>query len=112
MDNQNLHEVKMRQREYAKGTSRASSYITYPEHRVTAEIKRGILTVKLPVMLALELYRSGVIPQDEEKAFRVDLDGKYIGLFRVIDLRYPFQAGVDMISITLKRVKEIAHGIN
>ncbi|MEE8358009.1 MAG: hypothetical protein V3R82_01165 [Candidatus Hydrothermarchaeales archaeon] len=97
----------MRQRDYAKGTI---SHLIYPEHRIIAEVKGDILTAKLPAMLALELYHSGVIPQDEEKAFRVDLDGKYIGIFRVIDLRYPLHSDLESIIITLKHVKENGHG--
>ncbi|KXA96309.1 hypothetical protein AKJ38_03525 [candidate division MSBL1 archaeon SCGC-AAA259I14] len=89
----------MREREYSESTI---SYLKYPEHRITAEIREGVLNVKLPVMLALELYRSGVLPQDEEERFSVDLDGEREGFFQVSALRYPLGSDSGEIILTLK----------
>jgi hypothetical protein len=58
----NLHEVMMRQRNPFPGTS---SYLSYPEHRIGTEIEGGRITLALPPLLAVELYRSAVIPQEE-----------------------------------------------
>lgn len=104
INDRNLHEVKMKEREYAKETI---SYLSYPEHRIKTEIHEDKIIVKLPPRLALELYRSAIIPQNEEEAFPVRLDGKDIGLFRVIDLRYPLSSDMDeLITITLTRVDD------
>ena len=102
INDRNLHEVKMRRREYAKGTI---SYFLYPEHRIKTKIEKDRIIIKLPPLLALELYRSAIIPQSEEMTFAVRLDGNDIGLFRVIDLRYPLSSDRDvLISITLTHI--------
>lgn len=102
INGKNLHEVKMRQQEYTKGTT---SYISYPEHRIKAESKGDAIIVQLPAILALELYRSAIIPQNEEEAVTVILEGEHMGSFCVTDLRYSLHPGVDeLVSITLKRV--------
>ena len=102
INDRNLHEVKMKLREYVSGTT---SYLSYPEHRLKTEIEEEKIIVKLPPLLVLELYRSAIIPQNKEEAFPVRLDGKDIGLLRVIDLEYPDSSYSDqLISITLTRI--------
>lgn len=108
INNRNLHEVKMKQRELATGTI---SHISYPEHRIKTEVESNKIIVKLPPLLTLELYRSGIIPQNKEEAFPVRLDGKDIGLFRVIDLNYPQSLYTDeLVSITITPIDDAFGG--
>lgn len=94
----------MKQEKYDRVTT---SYLSYPEHRIKIKIEKDKIIVKLPPLLALELYRSAIIPQNEEEAFPVKLDGKDIGLFRMIDLRYPLSSGKDeLISMAFTRIGE------
>ena len=102
INDRNLHEVKMKLHKDTIGTT---SYLLYPEHRLKTEIEEEKIIVKLPPLLVLELYRSAIIPQNEEEAFPVRLDDKDIGLLRVIDLKYPLISDSDqLISITLTRI--------
>jgi hypothetical protein len=104
INGRNLHEVEMKHEKYDKGTN---SYLLYPEHRIKIKRVMDKIIVKLPSFLALELFRSAIIPQNEDEAFPVRLDGKDIGLFRVIDLRYPLSSDTDeLISMTFTRMGE------
>ncbi|KXA99305.1 hypothetical protein AKJ40_03465 [candidate division MSBL1 archaeon SCGC-AAA259M10] len=104
INDRKLHEVEIQEREYSE---RAISYVKYPEHRITAEIRESVLNVKLPVMLALELYRSGVLPPDEEERFSVDLDGERKVFFQVSALRYPLGSDSGEIILTLKSADHV-----
>jgi len=85
----------------------SDNLLLYPEHRIKIKIEMDKIIIKLPSFLALELFRSAIIPQNEDEAFPVRLDGKDIGLFRVIDLRYPLSSGTDeLISMTFTRMGE------
>ena len=104
INDQNLHEVEMKLRKYVSGTT---SCLLYPEYRLKTEIEEEKIIVKLPPLLVLELYRSAIIPQNEEEAFPVRLDGKHVGLLRVIDLEYPPSSDSDqLVSITLTRINK------
>ena len=104
INDRNLHEVKMKQRKYTIGTT---SYLLYPEYRIKTEIEEDKIIVKVPPLLVLELYRSAIIPQNEEEAFPVKLDDKDIGLLRVIDLEYPDSSdSKQLVSITLTRINQ------
>ena len=104
MNGRNLHEVKMRGDDSITG---CISYLSYPEHRIKTEIVGDKIIIKLPPLLALELYHSAIIPQNEEEAFPVKLGGKDFGLFCVIDLRYPLGSDSnELISITLTRIDD------
>lgn len=98
----------MKRREHATG---AISYLSYPEHRIKIEVENDKIIVKLPPLLTLELYRSAIIPQNKEEAFPLRLDGKDIGLFRVIDLNYPQSLYTDeLVSITITPIDDAFGG--
>jgi hypothetical protein len=100
----NLHEVMMRQRNPFPGNR---SYLSYPEHRIGAEIEGGRITLTLPPLLAVELYRTAVIHQEEGVAFPVKSDGRDLGLYRVVDFRYPATSDVyGPVTIELSRLEE------
>lgn len=55
-------------------------------------------------MLALELYRSGTIPQEQDKAVAVGLSGKNQGLYCIVDVRFPNSFAGQLIEFTLKKL--------
>lgn len=81
-----LHEVEMLLPPYNKGTV---SYLRYPKHRIQYEIIDNIVTLKIPSMLTLELYRKGVLSQNQDEKIILSVSGKKIGAYFINDFRYP-----------------------
>ena len=98
-----LHEVQMLLIPYSKNTV---SYLKYPEHRIHCKIERDELRLKIPVFLALELYRLAVLPQNQADSVSIQINEKKKGDFVVTDFHYPHGLAKDrdMVSITLQRV--------
>lgn len=98
-----LHEVQMLTVPYQKGTV---SYIRYPTTRIAFMSEADTIKLSLPPMLAIELYRAGILPQDAQVAVSVSISGKKVGMYRVADFRYPAVGSSisDTISILLSRV--------
>jgi len=80
-----LHEVGMLLPTYHP---KAVSYLKYPESHFRLSYENDQIILSIPVALALELYRSSILPQDEGECFPVQVHGQDLGLFRVTDLRY------------------------
>jgi len=81
-----LHEAEMLLLPYNKGTV---SYLRYPKHRIQYEIIDNIVTLKIPSMLTLELYRKGVLSQNQDEKIILSVSGKKIGTYFINDFRYP-----------------------
>ena len=81
-----LHEVRMLMEPYQKGTV---SSLVYPKSRIRFTSEGQEMRLWFPTMLALQLYRSGTLPQDAKEEFSVSVSGKKVGNYRVIDFRYP-----------------------
>lgn len=64
-------------------------YLCYPKHRIEFEQCDNLIKLTLPVKMALEMYRVGVLPQDESVYVPIVISGKSIGKFKVIELLYP-----------------------
>ena len=98
-----LHEVRMLMEPYQKGTV---SSLVYPKSRIRFTTEGQEVRLWFPAMLALELYRSGLLPQDAKDEFLVSVSGKKVGNFRVIDFRYPGASGShsDDILMVLEKV--------
>ncbi|MGZ8968631.1 MAG: hypothetical protein ACXW2W_05470 [Telluria sp.] len=79
-----LHEVRMLMEPYQKGTV---SSLVYPISRIRFTTEGQEIRLWFPAMLALELYRSGILPQDASEEFSVSAGGKKVGNYRVIDFR-------------------------
>ena len=58
-----LHEVRMLMEPYQQG---AVSSLVYPKSRIRFTSEGQEIRLWFPAMLALELYRSGTLPQDAE----------------------------------------------
>jgi len=100
MDGQKLHEVRMLMVPYSPDTV---SYLAYPKSRILFEKTDDCIVLRIPPMLAVELYRKGILPQNEEQAFPVSISGKLVGSFRVSDFRYPNTSSDRLVTITLGR---------
>ena len=98
-----LHEVRMLMEPYQKGTV---SSLVYPKSRIRFTSEGQEIRLWFPAMLALELYRSGALPQDAKEEFAVNVSGKKVGNYRVIDFRYPGASGShsDDILMVLEKV--------
>lgn len=92
INGQKLHEVRMLLFPHTPGTV---SYLTYPKSRIRFEAVEGGLILRVPALLALELYRKGILPQNEETAFTLHMGGRKEGSFRVADFRYPNSHEID-----------------
>lgn len=101
-----LHEVRMLMEPYQTGTV---SSLGYPKSRIRFTTEGQEIRLWFPAMLALELYRSGTLPQDAKEEFSVSVSGKKIGNYRVIDFRYPGASGSrDDILMVLEKVGNVA----
>jgi hypothetical protein len=86
VNGKNLHEVRMFTVPYDQGMV---SYLSYPKNRIGLMEDHQEIILTIPPLLAIELYRAKILPQDEEKSFPVHVSGKKIGTYRVVDFRYP-----------------------
>jgi hypothetical protein len=102
-----LHEVRMLMEPYQKGTV---SSLGYPKSRIRFATEGQEIRLRFPAMLALELYRSGTLPQNASEEFSVSISGKKVGNYRVIDFRYPSASGShsDDILMVLEKMGNVA----
>ena len=66
--------------------------LRYPKNRITIRQNDDLLKLTVPSMLALEMYRVGILPQDDSLTFSVSVSGKSIGKYKVVDFLYPNSA--------------------
>ena len=76
----------MRLEPYAQGEN---TYLVYPKSRINFQIHDDLIQLKIPSMLAVELYRTSIFPQDETESFEVQLSGKPQGRYKIVKLIYP-----------------------
>ena len=81
-----LHKEAMPLEPYKKGVV---SHLKYPKHRIHHELAGEKLHLGLPCFLALEMYRTGILPQDKERSVAIKISGRHVGEYKVIDVRYP-----------------------
>lgn len=94
-----LQKVEMLMESDSKGVV---SHLRYPKHRIDFKIEGNRLFLKIPAFLSLELYRRAILPQDVSKSVLINICGKNIGKFLVVDFRYPHNI-YGMVSIILDR---------
>lgn len=98
-----LHEVQMLMVPYQKGTA---SYLRYPSSRIDVQTHGNEIRVSIPPMLAIEMYREGILPQNKNKSLPVSIDGKECGTYLISDFRYPDNSSHnDVIPVVLKQVE-------
>ncbi len=94
-----LHEVQMPMIPYV---NKSIGYLSYPKNRINFHVDGDEMVLSLPPLLALELYRRGLLPQDEHQSFPIHVSGQKIGIFKVVDFRYPNSSFDNAVRITMK----------
>jgi len=97
-----LHEIMMPLVPYKNCNSVVSQ--CYPKQRIELKLYDELLKLTVPSKLALEMYRVGILPQDESLDFPVSVGGKSIGNYKVVKFLYPnSSAHDDIVFITLRQ---------
>ena len=95
-----LHEVKM---PLVSHSPKVVSYSLFPKQRIFFELLEGeLIKLIIPTQLGLEMYRSGVFPQDKNQSFPVCVSGKLIGSYKIVNFLYPNNAN-EVVNITLQK---------
>ncbi len=103
INGQKLHEVTMPQEPYCNGVVTS---LGYPKSRIKFSLEEDTLRLAIPPLLGMELYRSGILPQDPETPITIAIGGRRKGQFTVIDVRYPGHGGYDdNVTLTFRRSK-------
>ena len=101
INRQKLHEVRMPMEPHYKGVV---SSLSFPKTRISFSLEKDTLRLALSPLLGMELYRSGVLPQDPETPVSIAIGGRPKGQFTVVDVRYPGGVGSSYdVIITLTR---------
>jgi hypothetical protein len=98
-----LDEVRMLLTPWSEGTV---SYLSYPKTQLRFSIAEETLRLAVPPLLGMELYRSGVLPQDSQMPVTISIGGRRRERFVVVDVQYPGGCGSstsDHVLITLAR---------
>ena len=96
-----LHEVRMPLVPYNCG---AITSLLFPKHRIIFEQNDKLIKLIVPTQLGLEMYRIGILPQDQNQSFPVCVSGKLIGSYKVVNFLYPNNLD-DIVNITLQKSK-------
>jgi hypothetical protein len=97
-----LHEIKMPVVPYENCNSIVSQ--SYPKQGIKFEFHDELLKLTVPSLLALEMYRVGVLPQDESLDYPVHVNGKSIGNYKVVKFLYPNSSvHHDIVFITMQQ---------
>jgi hypothetical protein len=102
-----LHEVRMLMKPYSNNSV---SYLSYPNTRIYFEFSESELILKVPPMLALELYRGGIIPQDRNIGLTIAVSGRKKGQYCIVDTRYPNSLSMELIEFTMVKQKLMGAG--
>ena len=95
-----LHEIRMPVVPYENCNSIVLQ--GYPKQRIKFELHDDQLKLTVPALLALEMYRIGILPQDESQDFPVSVSGKSIGNYKIVKFLYPNAiAHDDVVFITM-----------
>ncbi len=102
-----LHDVKMPLVPYDK---RTLSFLSYPSSQIQCSQNANTLALGIPSLFALELYRTGILPQDTDIPVSVKIGGKPAKEFLITDVRYPISHSgpFDHVQFTLTRIPKIA----
>lgn len=78
---------------YENCNSEAS--LCYPKRYIEFEPYDDLAKSTVPSKLALEMYRVGVLPQNESEVFPVSVSGELVGYFKVGKFLYPNSPSYD-----------------
>lgn len=83
INGKNLHEIQMR----LKGEdNKGFVCLSYPEHRINAEVRERELVLQVPPLLAIALYHEIF---RKEKEISVKVKNKDLGRLNLKEIRYP-----------------------
>ena len=100
-----LDEIQMLKVPYG---ARPLSSLRYPSSRFFCAQSENTLSLLIPAFLALELYRTGILPQDARVPVSVKIGRKSAKNYLITDVRYPNSVTLpDGIHFTLTGVPEI-----
>ena len=103
INSKRLDQVRMPLTPWSEGTV---SYLSYPKTQLRFSIVEETLRLEVPPLLGMEMYRSGVLPQDPRVPVTISIGGRRRGTFVVVDVRYPggYRSSTsDHVQITLRR---------
>jgi len=81
-----LHEVGLYQNPYTPGVCVT---LRYPKNNIKYNFEKDKNYVEVPSLLAVELYRRGIIPQNSNEPVIIKESGRTVGTFLVRKLIYP-----------------------
>lgn len=96
-----LHKIQMLLEPYSNGVV---TLLQYPKHRIQYEQNENEVVLRIPSMLALELYRKGILSADEDSEVVLGISGRKIGNYAVDDFRYSNDHS-NTVKIVFKRNK-------
>ena len=99
-----LHEVRMPLESHYKDVV---SLLSFPKTQFRFSLEGATLRLEVPILLGMELYRSGLLPQDPQTPVTIAIGGRSKGRFKVVDVRYQNYSvsGFAYVTITLSRAK-------
>jgi|GEM_PF-275655 len=100
-----LDKVRMPLEPHNKGVV---SSLSYPMSEIRYSRDKGTLRLVLPAYLSVELYRTGILPQDVNTSVRISIGGRPVGRYLVSDVRYPTRSNspFGQVTFTLTRVPQ------
>ena len=104
INGQKLHEMRMPMEPHCEGVV---SFLSFPKTQIKASLEGDTLHLAIPPLLGMELYRSGVLPQEADTPVTITIGGRPKGRFTVVDVRYPGHGGgiSGNVTFTLRRSK-------
>jgi hypothetical protein len=98
-----LDHVRMPAEPYTKGVV---SSLSYPKSQIRFARGEGALRMVVPAYLSVELYRTGILPQDVNNPLAISIGGRPVGRYTVSDVRYPIRSNsaYGEVTFTLTRV--------
>lgn len=97
-----LHEVGLYQKPHAPGVCVT---MRYPKNRIQYSFEVDKSYVEVPSLLAVELYRGGIIPQNSGGPLIIKESGREVGVFLVKKVIYPDSCSNDGVRFELERKK-------
>lgn len=100
INGEKLHEVGMHLEPDWPGTMMT---LRYPKSRIHYVFGNEDLLIEVPALLAVELYRKGVLPQSKDTPITVKESGKPKGSYSIQTVIYPKDPGKDTVRITFQK---------
>lgn len=98
-----LHEVGLYQNPYSPSVCVT---LRYPKSRIRYSLEISKSYLEVPSLLAVELYRGGIIPQNPDKPLIIKESGRKVGVFLVKKVIYPSSCSDQLVRFELDRINE------